>query len=156
MVPSPWSINTQVGIQASSQTETAGTVALAYAAHKAASPIRFPPTVALTPFVANAIVSLRLTRLAIAGLSVWLDGRSHSPSHTHIEIHRRGRSPWRTTGRRRSKRRRRWTWDCAGGGSNTQGDRGERRDRMLRRWWVSRSEEGLEDGRKRGRASRSC
>ncbi len=45
----------KVGIQASSQTETAGTVALAYAAHKAASPIRFPPTVALTPFVANAI-----------------------------------------------------------------------------------------------------
>lgn len=45
----------KVGITASSQTETAGTVALAYAAHKAASPIRFPPTVALTPFVANAI-----------------------------------------------------------------------------------------------------
>jgi len=44
----------KVGITASSQTETAGTVALAYAAHKAASPIRFPPTVALTPFVANA------------------------------------------------------------------------------------------------------
>lgn len=45
----------RVGITASTQTETAGTVALAYAAHKAASPIRFPPTVALTPFVANAI-----------------------------------------------------------------------------------------------------
>jgi len=45
----------KVGITASSQTETAGTVALAYAAHKAASPIRFPPTVALTPFVANAL-----------------------------------------------------------------------------------------------------
>jgi hypothetical protein len=44
-----------VGIQSSQSTETAGTVALAYAAHKAASPIRFPPTVALTPFVANAI-----------------------------------------------------------------------------------------------------
>ena len=49
------SLLAKVGIQASSQTETAGTVALAYAAHKAASPIRFPPTVALTPFVANAI-----------------------------------------------------------------------------------------------------
>lgn len=30
-----------------------GTVALAYAMHKAASPIRFPPTVALTPVVAS-------------------------------------------------------------------------------------------------------
>ena len=30
-----------------------GTFALAYAAHKAASPIRFPPTVALTPIVAR-------------------------------------------------------------------------------------------------------
>ncbi|KAJ3675127.1 hypothetical protein LUZ60_004169 [Juncus effusus] len=30
-----------------------GTFALAYAAHKAASPIRFPPTVVLTPIVAN-------------------------------------------------------------------------------------------------------
>eukprot|EP00624_Nannochloropsis_granulata_P000897 evm.model.NODE_1394_length_20416_cov_25.489517.7 len=49
------SLLAKVGITASSQTETAGTVALAYAAHKAASPIRFPPTVALTPFVANAI-----------------------------------------------------------------------------------------------------
>ena len=27
--------------------------AIAYAAHKAASPIRFPPTVALTPMVAK-------------------------------------------------------------------------------------------------------
>jgi len=44
-----------VGIEASSKAETAGTVALAYAAHKAASPIRFPPTVALTPVVANLI-----------------------------------------------------------------------------------------------------
>lgn len=32
-----------------------GTAAIAYAAHKAASPIRFPPTVALTPVVANWI-----------------------------------------------------------------------------------------------------
>lgn len=31
----------------------AGTVAIAYAAHKAASPLRFPPTVILTPMVAK-------------------------------------------------------------------------------------------------------
>ena len=35
--------------------ERAGTVALAYAAHKALSPVRFPPTVALTPIVANLL-----------------------------------------------------------------------------------------------------
>ena len=35
--------------------EKAGTFALAYAAHKAASPIRFPPTVILTPVVAKLI-----------------------------------------------------------------------------------------------------
>lgn len=45
----------KVGIQVSGSTETAGTVAIAYAAHKAASPIRFPPTVALTPVVAQLI-----------------------------------------------------------------------------------------------------
>ena len=33
--------------------ERAGTAALAYAAHKALSPVRFPPTVVLTPIVAN-------------------------------------------------------------------------------------------------------
>ena len=33
--------------------EKVGIFALAYAAHKAASPIRFPPTVALTPVVAS-------------------------------------------------------------------------------------------------------
>jgi hypothetical protein len=43
----------KVGIAQSSTSETAGTAALAYAAHKAASPIRFPPTVALTPIVAK-------------------------------------------------------------------------------------------------------
>ena len=32
-----------------------GAFALAYAAHKADSPIRFPPRVALTPIVANWI-----------------------------------------------------------------------------------------------------
>lgn len=30
-----------------------GTFAIAYAAHKALSPVRFPPTVALTPLVAR-------------------------------------------------------------------------------------------------------
>jgi Protein of unknown function (DUF1279) len=46
----------KVGIeQVSTTTSTAGTVALAYAAHKAASPIRFPPTVILTPIVAKMI-----------------------------------------------------------------------------------------------------
>ena len=42
-----------VGLEVSSTSETAGTVGLAYAIHKAASPIRFPPTVALTPIVAK-------------------------------------------------------------------------------------------------------
>jgi hypothetical protein len=45
----------RVGIQVSSTSETAGTVGLAYAIHKAASPIRFPPTVALTPVVARKL-----------------------------------------------------------------------------------------------------
>jgi hypothetical protein len=45
----------KVGIDVSGGAEKAGTVAIAYAAHKAASPIRFPPTVALTPVVARLI-----------------------------------------------------------------------------------------------------
>jgi len=45
----------QVGIESGGATETAGTFAIAYAAHKAASPIRFPPTVILTPVVAKLI-----------------------------------------------------------------------------------------------------
>lgn len=52
----------KVGIETSSSgsttgstAETAGTLAIAYAAHKAASPIRFPPTVLLTPVVAKWI-----------------------------------------------------------------------------------------------------
>jgi Protein of unknown function (DUF1279) len=45
----------QVGIENSEVGEKAGTFALAYAAHKAASPIRFPPTVILTPLVAKLI-----------------------------------------------------------------------------------------------------
>ena len=45
----------QVGIESNNNAENAGTFALAYAAHKAASPIRFPPTVLLTPVVAKLI-----------------------------------------------------------------------------------------------------
>ena len=43
----------EVGLSVTSNSERVGTFALAYAAHKAASPIRFPPTVALTPVVAG-------------------------------------------------------------------------------------------------------
>mmetsp|Transcript_24067 Transcript_24067/g.33833 ORF Transcript_24067/g.33833 Transcript_24067/m.33833 type:complete len:196 (-) Transcript_24067:437-1024(-) len=49
------SLLANVGIEGSGATEKAGTFAIAYAAHKAASPIRFPPTVLLTPVVANLI-----------------------------------------------------------------------------------------------------
>lgn len=45
----------RVGIDAGDAGEKAGTFAIAYAAHKAASPIRFPPTVLLTPVVAKLI-----------------------------------------------------------------------------------------------------
>ncbi|MBA0767523.1 hypothetical protein Gotri_016396 [Gossypium trilobum] len=45
----------KVGISTNATGEKVGTFALAYAAHKAASPIRFPPTVALTPIVAGWI-----------------------------------------------------------------------------------------------------
>lgn len=71
----PLSPPTQVGITATSQSETAGTVALAYAAHKAASPIRFPPTVALTPFVANAIVRSLFGFVCVEGWGGCVGGR---------------------------------------------------------------------------------
>jgi hypothetical protein len=45
----------KVGIQVSDTSTTAGTVGIAYVCHKAASPIRFPPTVALTPIVARTV-----------------------------------------------------------------------------------------------------
>jgi hypothetical protein len=45
----------KVGIQSGNTEEKVGTFAIAYAAHKAASPIRFPPTVLLTPVVAKLI-----------------------------------------------------------------------------------------------------
>ena len=43
----------QIGLTVNSTSEQVGAFALAYAVHKAASPIRFPPTVALTPLVAK-------------------------------------------------------------------------------------------------------
>jgi len=45
----------KVGIENSGAADKAGTVAIAYTCHKAASPIRFPPTVLLTPVVAKMI-----------------------------------------------------------------------------------------------------
>lgn len=45
----------KIGIEVNDNSEKVGTFALAYAAHKAASPIRFPPTVLLTPVVAKLI-----------------------------------------------------------------------------------------------------
>lgn len=44
---------TKVGLNVSDTSEKVGTFAIAYAAHKALSPVRFPPTVALTPVVAK-------------------------------------------------------------------------------------------------------
>ncbi|VEU42358.1 unnamed protein product [Pseudo-nitzschia multistriata] len=49
------SLLAKVGIEDTGMADKAGTVAIAYAAHKAASPIRFPPTVLLTPVVAKII-----------------------------------------------------------------------------------------------------
>eukprot|EP01024_Parvocaulis_polyphysoides_P025571 TRINITY_DN23267_c1_g1_i1.p1 TRINITY_DN23267_c1_g1~~TRINITY_DN23267_c1_g1_i1.p1 ORF type:complete len:182 (-),score=14.12 TRINITY_DN23267_c1_g1_i1:165-710(-) len=43
------------GLKLNEAGEKVGTVAIAYAAHKALSPVRFPPTVALTPVVASWI-----------------------------------------------------------------------------------------------------
>lgn len=43
----------KVGLQVTDTSEKVGTFAIAYAAHKALSPVRFPPTVALTPLVAK-------------------------------------------------------------------------------------------------------
>nr|KJB06165.1 hypothetical protein B456_001G123800 [Gossypium raimondii] len=43
----------KVGISTDVTGGKVGTFALAHAAHKAASPMRFPPTVALTPVVAS-------------------------------------------------------------------------------------------------------
>lgn len=45
----------KIGIQVNTTSEKVGTAAIAYAAHKALSPVRFPPTVALTPVVARML-----------------------------------------------------------------------------------------------------
>jgi hypothetical protein len=45
----------KVGLQVTDTSEKVGAFAIAYAAHKALSPVRFPPTVALTPLVAKWI-----------------------------------------------------------------------------------------------------
>ena len=47
------SILDAIGLGAYTNGEKVGTFAIAYAAHKALSPVRFPPTVALTPIVAG-------------------------------------------------------------------------------------------------------
>jgi hypothetical protein len=47
------SLLARVGLEVNSTSESVGTFAIAYAAHKALSPVRFPPTVALTPVVAK-------------------------------------------------------------------------------------------------------
>lgn len=43
----------RIGLNVTDTSERVGTAAIAYAAHKALSPVRFPPTVALTPVVAR-------------------------------------------------------------------------------------------------------
>ncbi len=47
------SLLSKIGLQVTDTSEKVGTFAIAYAAHKALSPVRFPPTVALTPLVAR-------------------------------------------------------------------------------------------------------
>lgn len=49
------SLLARFGLSVSSESawDKGGTFALAYAAHKALSPVRFPPTVALTPVIAQ-------------------------------------------------------------------------------------------------------
>lgn len=49
------SVLKRIGIQPTPAASNAGTAAIAYAMHKAASPIRFPPTVLLTPITAKWI-----------------------------------------------------------------------------------------------------
>lgn len=45
----------RIGLAVSNTNEKVGTFAIAYAAHKALSPVRFPPTVALTPVLAKLL-----------------------------------------------------------------------------------------------------
>mmetsp|Transcript_4040 Transcript_4040/g.5955 ORF Transcript_4040/g.5955 Transcript_4040/m.5955 type:complete len:227 (-) Transcript_4040:114-794(-) len=55
------SLLSKLGIESTGTATKAGTAAIAYAAHKAASPIRFPPTVALTPIVAAKLFGKKET-----------------------------------------------------------------------------------------------
>lgn len=48
-----------IGISLKGKSERLGTIGLAYLLHKAASPIRFPPTLALTVVVGKKLQSLR-------------------------------------------------------------------------------------------------
>uniref|UniRef100_A0A0G4F446 DUF1279 domain-containing protein n=1 Tax=Chromera velia CCMP2878 TaxID=1169474 RepID=A0A0G4F446_9ALVE len=50
-----WLRKLPFNIQVNETGEKASTFAIAYALHKAESPLRFPPTVALTPLVAKAL-----------------------------------------------------------------------------------------------------
>lgn len=47
------SLLARVGMQSSAAQEKVGIAGIAYVCHKASSPLRFPPTVALTPYVAR-------------------------------------------------------------------------------------------------------
>ena len=55
-----------VGVTLRGRSERAGAVGLAYAMHKMASPIRFPPTVALTAVVARRRARLQTPQVASA------------------------------------------------------------------------------------------
>jgi len=57
---------TRVGIRPTPAASNAGTAAIAYAMHKAASPIRFPPTVLLTPVTARWIFGKKLPNTTIS------------------------------------------------------------------------------------------
>ena len=55
-----------IGVTLRGRSERAGAVGLAYAMHKMASPIRFPPTVALTAVVARRRARLQTPQVASA------------------------------------------------------------------------------------------
>ena len=46
---------TRVGLKTSASAEKVGRASIAYAVHKAASPVRFPPTIFFTPIVARRL-----------------------------------------------------------------------------------------------------
>ena len=49
----------RVGMKATVTNEKVGRASIAYVCHKAASPLRFPPTVGLTPVVARRLFGRR-------------------------------------------------------------------------------------------------